>query len=65
MEHKQNLSDHKLIKIKLNIKGKCKKKEPDKKIRSKHYAEWASIKLLEDLLASEGIEEIMKAFEER
>ena len=46
-----------MVKIKTDME--TIKKEPDKKVRSKQHAEWASIEMLNKLLASNGIEEII------
>ena len=59
MKHAQEISDHKLVKIKMKTNGEYNKKEPDKKVRSKQHAEWASLEMLNKILASNGIEEII------
>ena len=55
MEHKENLSDHRLAEIELKIDKLSRDLGKEKKVKSKKHAEWASRTMLEMILNGEGL----------
>lgn len=65
LPYQERLSDHRLIQVELLDQNIRSGERLVRLVRAKKHERWASIRLLEDLLASQNLAEVLTSFERR